>query len=114
MASREFLLRYSDKSRSSIRNVYFALKFFYENVLRRKFDETIPLAKNKAKLPIVLSKEEVNSMIEATLNLKHRLVLMFLYYTGIRLNEIVNLKWTDVDFQREVIHLKTAKGKKKG
>ena len=112
LTPREFLLKYSEKSRSSIRSVYFALKFFYENVLRQKFDETIPLAKNKGKLPVVLSKDEVNSMIEATLNLKHRLVLMFLYYTGIRLNEIVNLKWADVDFQRDVIHLKTAKGER--
>ena len=57
---REFLLKYADKSRSSIRSVYFALKFFYENVLRQKFDENIPLAKSKGKLPIVLSKEEVS------------------------------------------------------
>ena len=109
---REFLLKYADKSRSAIRSAYFALKFFYENVLRQKFDENIPLAKNKEKLPIVLNKEEINNMLEATLNLKHRLVLMFLYYTGIRLNEIVNLKWEDIDFERGVIHLKTAKGEK--
>ena len=112
LQSREFLLEYADKSRSSIRSTYFALKFFYENVLRQKFDENIPLAKNKGKLPIVLSKEEVSRMLESTLNLKHRLVLMFLYYTGIRLNEIVNLRWEDMDFQRGTIHLKTAKGEK--
>jgi len=34
LAPREFLLRYTEKSRSSIRSAYFALKFFYENVLR--------------------------------------------------------------------------------
>lgn len=109
---RDFLLKYSDKSRSYMRSVYFALKFFYENVLRQKFDEKIPLAKNKGKLPVVLNKDEVNSMLEATLNLKHRLVMMFLYYTGIRLNEIINLKWEDIDFKRNVIHLKAAKGEK--
>lgn len=109
---RMFLLRYTEKSRSSIRSVYFALKFFYENVLRQKFDERIPLAKNKGKLPVVLSKEEVQAMIESSVNLKHRLVLMFLYYTGMRLNEIVNLRWEDIDFDREVIHLKITKGEK--
>ncbi len=109
---REFLLKYTEKSRSSIRSVYFALKFFYENVLSKKFDEKIPLAKNQGKLPVVLNKEEINSMLEATLNLKHRLVLMFLYYTGVRVNEIVNLMWEDMDFQRGTIHLKTAKGEK--
>ena len=109
---REFLLKYSDKSRSYMRSAYFALKFFHENVLNQKFDEKIPLAKNKGKLPVVLNKEEINKMFESTLNLKHRLVLMFLYYTGVRVNEIVNLKWEDIDFPRGTIHLKTAKGEK--
>ena len=109
---RAFLLRYTDKSRSSIRSVYFALKFFYEHVLRQKFDEQIPLAKNKGKLPIVLSKEEVQAMIESTTNLKHRLLLIFLYYTGMRLNEVINLGWEDIDFDRCIIHLKVAKGDK--
>jgi integrase/recombinase XerD len=109
---REFLLKYTDKSRSSIRGAYFALRFFYENVLKQKLDERIPLAKNKGKLPIVLGRDEISRMLEATLNLKHRLVLMFLYYAGIRLNEIVNLKWSDINFQRSIIHLKTAKGGK--
>ncbi len=109
---REFLLKYTDKSRSSIRSVYFALKFFHENVLGRKIDENVPLAKNKGKLPIVLNKEEIKKMFESTLNLKHRLVLMLLYYTGMRLNEAVNLKWQDMDFERGTIHLKIAKGEK--
>lgn len=46
--------------------VYFALKFFYENVLNEKFDEKLPLAKKSLKLPLVLSREEINKMIEAT------------------------------------------------
>ena len=100
MPPREFLLKYSEKSRSSIRSAYFALKFFHENVLKQKFDENIPLAKNKGKLPIVLNKDEINKMFESTLNLKHGLVLMFFYYTGIRLNELVNIKWEDINFQR--------------
>ena len=109
---REFLLKYANKSRSSIRGVYFALKFFYENVLSQKLDEKIPLAKNKGKLPVVLNKEEVTKIFESTINLKHRLVLMFLYYSGIRADELVNLRWEDIDFQRGTIHLKTAKGDK--
>ena len=112
LTPRDFLLKYSQKSRSSIRSAYFALKFFHENVLGQKLDEKIPLAKNKGKLPVVLNKDEIIKMFESTLNLKHRLALMFLYYTGIRVNEIVNLKWEDIDFQRGTIHLKTAKGEK--
>ena len=37
---------------------------------------------------------------------------MFLYYSGLRLDEAINLKWQYIDFDRETIHLKTAKGDK--
>jgi integrase len=88
------------------------LKFFYENVLNEKFNEKLPLAKKNLKLPVVLSREEISKMIEVTNNIKHRLVLMFLYYAGLRLVEVRNLKWQDIDFDRDIIHIKTAKGEK--
>lgn len=98
--------------KSTMRSAYFALKFFHENVLDAKFDEKLPLARKSLKLPVVLSKEEVNRMIGSTNNLKHKLIIMFLYYAGLRLDEARNLGWEDIDFDRETIHLKTAKGDK--
>ena len=65
-----------------MRSAYFALKFFHENVLNTKFEEKLPPARKSLKLPIVLSKEEVIKMIDSTNNLKHKLVIMFLYYAG--------------------------------
>ncbi|RLF27872.1 MAG: integrase [Thermoplasmata archaeon] len=109
---RNFLLTYSNKSRSTIRTTYFALKFFYKNVLKERFDENIPLTGQKTKLPVVLNKREVTRIIDVTENLKHKLVLMFLYYAGLRLDEMVNLRWQDIDFDRELIHIKTSKGEK--
>lgn len=109
---REFLLSYSNKSNSAMRSAYFALKFFHETVLHQEFCHDIPLAKRGMKLPIVLNKEEITKMIEVTSNVKHKLVLMLLYYAGLRLNEVRNLKWQDIDFERELIHLKIAKGEK--
>lgn len=110
--AREFLLDCSGKSRSTVRSTYFALKFFHENALNRKFDENIPLAKKSMQLPVVLSKEEVQRMINGTSNFKHRLVLGITYYAGLRLGEVITLKWQDVDFEREIIHIKKAKGDK--
>ena len=111
-APRDFLLMQSNKSNSTMRTAFFALKFFYEEVLREKLGEEIPLAKNSFKLPIVLSKEEINKMVEATENIKHRLLLMFLYYAGLRLDEVRNIGWNNLDFERKLIHLKIAKGGK--
>lgn len=109
---RDFLLQYTDKSNSSIRSVYFALKFFSQHVLEQPFDENLPLAKDSTKLPAVLNRQEINQLFEVTYNLKHRLVLMLLYYSGMRLHELLNLKWEDIDFERNTIHLKITKGSK--
>ena len=109
---REFLLSYSNKSRSTMRQAYFALKFFYENVLHEKFDEKLPLTKSKQKLPVVLNRTEIREMFEVTTNIKHKVVLALLYYAGLRLSEVGNLKWQDIDFERGLIHIKQAKGEK--
>ncbi len=109
---REFLLAYTEKSRSMMRGIYFALKFLHENALSQKFDEKLPLARKSAMLPSVLSKEEVNNMLNSLSNFKHKLVIGFLYYAGMRLSEVRKLRWPDIDFSRKVIHVKKAKGDK--
>ena len=75
-------------------------------MLNKKFDESLPLAKKDLKLPVVLSRGEISKVIEVTTNIKHKLVLMCLYYAGLRLDEVRNLKWQDIDFDRDVIHIK--------
>ena len=108
--TRDFLLGYSDKSRSYNRGIYFALKFFYENVLNEKLYDKLPLVKAKIKIPVVLSKKEAKKIIDITDNLRHKIALMLLYYAGLRLDEVLNLDWKDIDFDRGLIHLKKTKG----
>lgn len=110
--AREFLLGNADKSRSTMRTIYFALSFFYEKVLNVRFREQLPIAKNAGKIPLVLNKEEVENLLNATLNIKHKLLMAVMYYGGLRLDEVINLKWEDLDYVRDTIHLKTAKGSK--
>ena len=110
--AREFMLGYSDKSKATMRSVYFALQFYFKEILGQSLKEKIPLAKNDQKLPVVLNKNEVMRLFEVTENIKHRVVLMLLYYSGLRLSEVRNLRWDAIDFERELIHLKKAKGEK--
>ncbi|HLC80954.1 MAG TPA: tyrosine-type recombinase/integrase [Candidatus Nanoarchaeia archaeon] len=110
--AREFLLLHADKSRSTLRTTYFALSFLYEKVLNLRFRENLPLAKNAGKIPQVLNKEEVECLLNATLNLKHKLLMAVMYYGGLRLDEALSLRWNDFDYVRNLIHLKTAKGSK--
>jgi integrase/recombinase XerD len=61
---------------------------------------------------VVLSKEEIERIICVTKNLNHRLIIQIGYSSGLRVSEIINLKWCDIYFDRNLIHLKRAKGKK--
>ena len=64
------------------------------------------------KLPNVLSKEEMKTLFEVTKNLKHKTLLSLVYSAGLRIGEALNLRQKDIDFQRGLIHIKTAKGRK--
>ena len=64
------------------------------------------------KLPNVLSKEETKTLLEVTKNLKHRTLLSLVYSAGLRIGEALNLRHGDIDFERGLIHIKTAKGRK--
>jgi len=110
--AKSFLLGYCNRSKSTMRGVYFALKFFHENVKNEEFGEKMPLAKKSFQIPSVLNKQEIQSMFDATANMKHKVILLFLYYTGVRLNELIHLRWQDIDFERKSIHIKAGKGDK--
>ena len=88
-----------------------ALKFIYTKTLKRPwFDLEIPKPKVKRKLPQVLSQEEIQQVLNATMNLKHRAIIATLYGAGLRRAEVRTLKVGDIDGQRMVIHVRDGKG----
>ena len=87
------------------------LKFFYRITLKRSQTQFgIPTARQPQRLPEILSREEVMALIENTLNLKHRAILMSAYGAGLRLNEICHLKVRDIDSDRMTIRVEQGKG----
>jgi site-specific recombinase XerD len=72
----------------------------------------MPPYKKVNKLPEILSTDEVERLLCAVTNQKHRTVLMSAYAAGLRLSEIVNLKLGDIDSKRMMIHVKQGKGSK--
>ena len=89
-----------------------AIKFFYQNVL--KFDGKIDIhfSKTPSKLPIVLSREEIQLILKIITNEKHNLIIAIAYSGGLRVSEIVNLKVKDLNLAELTIHIKGAKGNK--
>ena len=53
-----------------------AIKFLYKKVLKTVWDDdTVPAMKRERNLPAVLSRDEINAIIDATPNLKHKAIL---------------------------------------
>ena len=90
-----------------------ALRFLYVKTLRRGWDlELTPYPKRPVRLPKVLSQEEVAGLIDAADSLFHRAILMTLYGTGVRREELVRLEVSDINSRRMVVHIRGGKGRK--
>jgi site-specific recombinase XerD len=90
-----------------------ALRFLYEKTLHRPWMvEYIPYPKQPKKLPVVLSRDEVQLLIRTPRHLKHRVILATLYTTGVRVSELCRLQGTDIDSGRMVIQVRQGKGKR--
>ena len=105
------LFRDRKLSSRTVRQYVAALRFFFVKMLKRRYMiEHIPFPKETRRLPEILTAEEVVRLIEAASNLMHRAMLMTLYGTGVRRNELIRLKVRDIDSQRMVIHIRQGKG----
>ena len=90
-----------------------ALKFYYEQVLKReKFFWEIPRPKKPFILPKLLNETELRKLFNAIANKKHKAILFTAYSAGLRVSEVANLKIHDIDSKRMQILIERAKGKK--
>ena len=95
-------------------NVYFsAYRFLYEEVLKRKaYEFSIPPRGRSGTRPGVLSREEVERMIDAPRGIKHRAILAMTYGSGLRVSEVVRVRIADVDRGRMMLRVEQGKGRK--
>lgn len=89
-----------------------SVRFLYTEVLNDRRKIALKFAKRSKKLPIVLSRAEVNNIIRATDNPKYRLMISLAYAAGLRVSEVVNLKVADLDIDELILRIWGGKGKK--
>ncbi|MCR4327555.1 MAG: tyrosine-type recombinase/integrase [Nanoarchaeota archaeon] len=99
-----------DKNPASVRRDLFAIKFFFDKVLKQKIN--VPNPKKYLSLPDILTIDEMRKLIEITSNVKHRLIIKLLYGCGLRVSEIVVLKKENINFEEGLIKIILSKGKK--
>lgn len=108
----EYILK-KNLSSSYQNQIINAIKLFYRNRFNRSMEvDFIQRPRREKRLPNVLSKDEVKSILEAPTNLKHRAMLSLIYACGLRRSELLNLTLKDVLSDRNLLFIQQSKGKK--
>lgn len=98
--------------RSSFKHMVYGLRYYYRLLGMNKNAIALPSMKKEAKLPVVMNHLELKELFIAPALLKQRVVLALIYSAGLRGQEVISLKISDVDFERKTIHIRQSKCKK--
>lgn len=71
----------------------------------------LPKIRREKKLPRILSNQQVMHMLNVC-ELYSKTLLGIIYDCGLRASDACNLKWNDINFDRQQVHIKNGKGKK--
>lgn len=99
-------------SRSSFKHMVYGLRYYYRLLGMNKKAIALPSLKKDTKLPVILNRSELKELFAAPKLLKQRVVLSLVYSAGLRGQEVINLKLSDIDFERMTIHIRQSKYKK--
>jgi integrase/recombinase XerD len=97
---------------STIIHAIYCIGFYYRFVNYRKRVLVLPKPRKPKFIPVVLSHEEVVSMINCCNNLKHRCIIETIYTHGLRRQELINLRVGDIDSKLMELRIIQSKGAK--
>jgi site-specific recombinase XerD len=107
------IVREKKYSRSTHNQAINAIKFYYEQVLYESPKVyRVERPQKERRLPVILNEQEIAALFNAVENIKHKVMLMILYASGLRRSEVLNLLPGDVDFERGMIFIRGGKGRK--
>lgn len=114
---KQYLYHCKDKqglSNSFINQTISAVKILYKDVLHLEWDDGLRIKRPRRVqyMPDIVSKAQVDELIAVTPNYKHKAIIAVLYSTGMRLEELINLKIANVDSKRMIIRIVNGKGNK--
>ena len=110
--ARDFLLYLKNKENkaSTLNNKNGALVFFYKRVLGKLWDDNlVPRAINDYAVPKVLSRTEIERLLDATPNLKYKAIFAIMYSSGLRISEVLHLKYDDISRTNMQIYIHESK-----
>ena len=99
-------------SRSSFKHMVYGLRYYFRHIGDNRRALKLPSLKQDTRLPVILNRSELRQLFRAPQLLKHRIVLTLIYSAGLRGQEAINLKLSDIDYERKTIHIHQSKYKK--
>ena len=96
-------------SLSNFKFIVFSLRYCYRLLGINDKVVRLPKIKHNKKLPVVLSYQECKAIFNAPESLKHRMLLCFIYSSGLRASEAGRMKISDIDTDRMMIHIRQSK-----
>ena len=104
-----FLKSKGDKA-STLNNKNGSLVFFYKRVLGKLWDDNlVPRAINDYAIPRVLTRDEIEKLLDATPNLKYKAIFAIMYSSGLRVSEVLHLHYDDISRTNMQIYIHSAK-----
>ncbi len=97
---------------SSVSLARSALRFYYDDLLGKNLTLSIKTPKKQRKIPEIPSKEEIKQLLESAGTLRDKLLIEFMYSSGLRVAECASLKISDLDLKEKIGLLKRGKGAK--
>ncbi|MFA5419416.1 MAG: tyrosine-type recombinase/integrase [Bacteroidales bacterium] len=110
---RDYMVLHREKSPSHQDNMVNAFKFFFEKVHKSEISDKFIIRPRKGFfLPDFFSREEIEGMISVTENVKHRFLISLFYCSGMRREEVRQLRISDIDLKTDRIFIRAGKGNK--
>ena len=92
---------------------YSALQWFYKYILNRDWNvKKLVRPRRPKRLPRFITPQQFAQLLEATTCRKHQIMFLFYYSTGMRLSELIHLKWEDIVFEEDIVMVRNGKGAK--
>ena len=109
----KFLIEFNYSSISQQNQIISAVKHLYLKVVGSKLNTfNIKRPRKQKKLPRVIDAEQLAGKIKSITNLKHRAILQLGLSCGLRVSEVINLKWEHLDRKRNILNVIGGKGNK--
>ncbi len=89
-----------------------AINFLYTQIYKRADWQKLRQPKRTSRLPMVLTKAEIEMILKQTDNKKHRTLLATAYAAGLRVSEVIDLRVKDIDFTEMTLIVRQGKGRK--